>query len=120
MAVVIRFVSTRSAFACTAELRRLYTAATWGPIRVVRTAAGAELHLPEQEYGQVRELLERYGGSESAGEPPDPGRAARRRAAQRRLRARRMVERAEDAVRSGRLRLDAARERTRPAARTRG
>lgn len=64
MVVIIVFPSASAAYAAAAELKRLYTAQTWGAIEVRPVGEHAEMTLPPHSWRdpQLREILRRFGG----------------------------------------------------------
>jgi hypothetical protein len=62
--VIIVFVAAASAYAAAAEVKRLYTAQTWGDIEVRRVGERAEMTLPPHSWRdpQLREIIRRFGG----------------------------------------------------------
>jgi hypothetical protein len=62
--VIIVFTSAASAYGASAELKRLYTAQTWGEIEVRRVGDHAEMTLPPHSWRdpQLREIIRRFGG----------------------------------------------------------
>jgi hypothetical protein len=67
MVVIIAFPSAASAYGAAAELKRLYTAQTWGEIQVRRVGERAEMTLPPHTWRdpQLREIIRRFGGNQS-------------------------------------------------------
>jgi hypothetical protein len=65
--VTIAFDSAAAAYGAAAELKRLYTAQTWGEIQVRRVGDRAEMTLPPHTWRdpQLREILRRFGGTQS-------------------------------------------------------
>jgi hypothetical protein len=62
--VIIVFTSAAAAYGASAELKRLYTAQTWGEIDVRRVGDHAEMTLPPHSWRdpQLREIIRRFGG----------------------------------------------------------
>jgi len=62
--VIIVFSSASSAYGAAAELKRLYTAQTWGEIEVRRVGEHAQMTLPPHSWRdpQLREIIRRFGG----------------------------------------------------------
>lgn len=62
--VIIVFTSASSAYGAAAELKRLYTAQTWGDIEVRRVGDHAQMTLPPHSWRdpQLREIIRRFGG----------------------------------------------------------
>jgi hypothetical protein len=62
--VIIVFTSASSAYGAAAELKRLYTARTWGEIEVRRVGDHAQMTLPPHSWrdAQLREIIRRFGG----------------------------------------------------------
>jgi hypothetical protein len=65
--VIIAFRTATSAYGAAAELKRLYTAQTWGEIEVRRVGERAEMTLPTHSWRdpQLREIIRRFGGVQS-------------------------------------------------------
>jgi hypothetical protein len=65
--VIIEFPSPQEAYAAAAELKRLYTAQTWGEIEVRRVGERAEMTLPVHTWRdpQLREIIRRFGGTQA-------------------------------------------------------
>ena len=65
--VIIAFQSTTAAYGAASELKRLYTAQTWGDIEVRRVGDRAEMTLPPHSWRdpQLREIIRRFGGVQS-------------------------------------------------------
>ena len=65
--VIIEFPSSQEAYAAAAELKRLYTAQTWGDIEVRRTGDRAQMTLPPHSWRdpQLREIVRRFGGHQT-------------------------------------------------------
>ena len=65
--IMVAFVTAAAAFGAAAELKRLYTAQTWGEIEVKRVGDRAEMTLPPHSWRdpQVREIIRRFGGVQS-------------------------------------------------------
>ena len=65
--VIIAFESSAAAYRAAAELKRLYTAQTWGDIEVRRVGDRAEMTLPPHTWRdpQLREILHRFGGTQA-------------------------------------------------------
>jgi len=61
--VIIVFGSASAAYGASAELKRLYTAQTWGDIEVRRVGDHAEMTLPPHSWRdpQLREIIRRSG-----------------------------------------------------------
>lgn len=62
--VIIVFIAASNAYGAAAELKRLYTAQTWGEIEVRRVGERAEMTLPAHTWRdpQLREIIRRFGG----------------------------------------------------------
>jgi len=62
--VTIVFSSASAAYGAAAELKRLYTAQTWGEIEVRRVGERAEMTLPPHTWRdpQLRAIIRRFGG----------------------------------------------------------
>jgi hypothetical protein len=62
--VIIVFNAAANAYGAAAELKRLYTAQTWGEIEVRRVGEHAEMTLPSHSWRdpQLREIIRRFGG----------------------------------------------------------
>ena len=62
--VIIVFTSASDAYGAAAELKRLYTAQTWGDIEVRRVGDHAQMTLPSHSWRdpQLREIIRRFGG----------------------------------------------------------
>jgi len=62
--VIIVFLAATNAYAAAAEVKRLYTAQTWGDIEVRRVGERAEMTLPPHSWRdpQLREIIRRFGG----------------------------------------------------------
>jgi hypothetical protein len=62
--VIVTFTSAAAAYGAAAELKRLYTAQTWGEIEVRRVGDRAEMTLPPHSWRdqQLREIIRRFGG----------------------------------------------------------
>jgi hypothetical protein len=65
--VIIVFSSASAAYGASAELKRLYTAQTWGDIEVRRVGDHAEMRLPPHSWRdpQLREIIRRFGGTQA-------------------------------------------------------
>ncbi len=62
--VIITFDTASAAYGAASELKRLYTAQTWGEIEVRRVGDRAEMLLPPHSWrdSQLREIVRRFGG----------------------------------------------------------
>ena len=62
--VTIVFPTASSAYAAASELKRLYTAQTWGEIEVRRVGEHAQMTLPHHSWRdpQLKEIIRRFGG----------------------------------------------------------
>jgi hypothetical protein len=65
--VIIAFETTSAAYGAASELKRLYTAQTWGEIEVRRVGERAEMTLPPHSWRdpQLREIIRRFGGTQN-------------------------------------------------------
>jgi hypothetical protein len=65
MNLVIAFTTATAAYAAMSEIKRLFSASTWGDLRVERDRGAARLVVPRDVWrsAQLRELVSRYGGS---------------------------------------------------------
>jgi len=62
MAVVVLFASLPVANRCVAELKRVYSAQTWGDLRVRPMGDRAELEVPASIWPQIRPIVGQFGG----------------------------------------------------------
>lgn len=62
--IIVTFGSPADAYGAAAELKRLYTAQTWGDIEVRKVGDRAEMLLPPHSWrdAQLREIVRRFGG----------------------------------------------------------
>ena len=62
--VIIVFTTASAAYGAAAELKRLYTAQTWGEIEVRRIGEHAQMTLPPHSWRdpQLKEIIRRFGG----------------------------------------------------------
>jgi len=62
---VIVFSTAKAAYAAMSEIKRLFSAGTWGELRVERDRDEARLLVPNDVWrsARLRELISRYGGS---------------------------------------------------------
>ena len=65
--VIVTFPTAAAAYAASSELKRLYTAQTWGEIEVRRVGEHAEMLLPPHSWRdpRLREVIRRFGGSQA-------------------------------------------------------
>lgn len=65
--VTIVFPTASAGYAAASELKRLYTAQTWGEIEVRRVGDHGEMTLPPHRWRepQLREVIRRFGGSQT-------------------------------------------------------
>jgi hypothetical protein len=65
--ITIVFSSASAAYAAASELKRLYTAQTWGEIEVRRVGEHAEMTLPPHRWRepQLRDVIRRFGGTQA-------------------------------------------------------
>jgi hypothetical protein len=62
VAVVVLFASLPIANRCLAEVKRQYSAQTWGELRVRPLGEHAELEVPASVWPQIRQTVGQYGG----------------------------------------------------------
>ena len=65
--ITIVFSSASAAYAAASELKRLYTAQTWGEIEVRKVGEHAEMTLPPHRWRepQLRDVIRRFGGTQA-------------------------------------------------------
>lgn len=63
--ITIAFPTAAAAYAASSELKRLYTARTWGEIEVRRVGDHAEMIVPPHRWREpeLRDVIRRFGGT---------------------------------------------------------
>lgn len=66
--ITVVFPTSAAAYAAASELKRLYTAQTWGEIEVRRVGEHAEMSLPPHRWRdpQLRDVIRRFGGTQTS------------------------------------------------------
>lgn len=66
--IIVIFATPAEAYQAASEIKRLYTAVTWGDIEVRRLGERAEMTVPPTAWRdpRLRELLQRFGGTRSS------------------------------------------------------
>ena len=62
MSIVVTFATLTAAYACLAEIKRLYDAHVWLDVQLVRRADQPEVRVSARHWPQVRPIIRRFGG----------------------------------------------------------
>ena len=62
VSIVVTFATLPDAYACLAEIRRLFDAHVWLEVEVVRRSEPATVRVSARRWPQVRSIMRRFGG----------------------------------------------------------
>ena len=60
--IVVTFATLSAAYACLAEIRRLFDAHVWLEVEVVHRAEPAAVRVSARRWPEVRGIIQRFGG----------------------------------------------------------